>query len=66
MQPVKKDPDNHLEFAELLDSLASPGKHAEDIESDLKIVCQHFSHTRQRWIIGHTVLLKGLHCPTVT
>jgi len=36
MQPVEKDPENHLEFAELLDSLASSGKHAEDVESDLK------------------------------
>jgi hypothetical protein len=36
MQPVEKIPENHLEFVELLDSLASSGKHAEDIESDLQ------------------------------
>ena len=28
-------PGNHLEFAELLNSLASSGQHTEDIESDL-------------------------------
>jgi hypothetical protein len=28
-------PGNHLEFAELLNSLASSGQHTEDVESDL-------------------------------
>jgi hypothetical protein len=35
MQPVEKIPETHLKFVELLDSLASSGKHAKDVESDL-------------------------------
>jgi hypothetical protein len=36
---VEKIPEKHLEFVELLDSLASSGKHSEDIESDLEMIC---------------------------
>lgn len=35
MQPPQTPERNRLELGELLDSLSSSGKHAEDIESDL-------------------------------
>ena len=35
---MQRPKENHLEFAELLDSLASSGKYTEDIESDLDFI----------------------------
>jgi hypothetical protein len=35
-----KDPANPLELAELLDRLAGPGKHTENVEPHLSPICQ--------------------------
>ncbi len=37
--PNEKTPANALELAELLDRLAGPGKHAEDVEPHLWVMC---------------------------